>query len=87
MLCRRCRSGFTPGYPQPFGAQRKKKLPFGEIRARFGTRGRSHCNKLRFTLSPWGARGWSQFCFAKLLLAHAAWIAAEILFAARRQKD
>jgi hypothetical protein len=29
-------------------------------------------------ISPWGARGWSQFCFAKLLLAHAAWIAAEI---------
>jgi hypothetical protein len=30
--------------------------------------------------SPWGAKGWSQFCEAKLLLAHAAWIAAEILF-------
>ncbi|MDR1626140.1 MAG: hypothetical protein LBT33_06325, partial [Spirochaetia bacterium] len=27
------------------------------------------------------ARGWSQFCFAKLLLAHAAWIEAEILLA------
>jgi hypothetical protein len=44
-------------------------------------------NKLRPKVSPWGARGWSQFCFAKLLLAHATWIAAEILFAARRQKD
>ncbi|MDR1626023.1 MAG: hypothetical protein LBT33_05730 [Spirochaetia bacterium] len=28
--------------------------------------------------NPWGARGWSQFCFAKLLLAHASRIAAEI---------
>jgi hypothetical protein len=31
----------------------------------------------RWAVSPWGARGWSQFCFAKLLLAHAFWIAAE----------
>jgi hypothetical protein len=42
-------------------------------------------DKLRAKSSPWGARGWSQFCFAKLLLgdcgaipwAHAAGIAAE----------
>jgi hypothetical protein len=31
-----------------------------------------------FLLLPVGcARGWSQFYFVKLLLAHAAWIAAE----------
>jgi hypothetical protein len=28
--------------------------------------------------SPWGTRGWSRFCEAKSLLAHASWIAAEI---------
>jgi hypothetical protein len=35
---------------------------------------------------PWGARGWPQFCFAKLLLAHATWIEAEILFAQRAKR-
>jgi hypothetical protein len=38
-------------------------------------------NKLKSAISPWGTRDWSQFCFAKLLLAHAAWIEAEILLA------
>jgi hypothetical protein len=38
-------------------------------------------NKLSLKVSPWGARGWSQFCFAKLLLARGArGIVAKILF-------
>jgi hypothetical protein len=37
-------------------------------------------NTVRKKVSPWGARGWSQFYFVKLLLAHATWIEAEILF-------
>jgi DNA-3-methyladenine glycosylase I len=39
---------------------------------------RRDCSGIPQRGSPWGTRGWSQFCFAKLLLAHAAWIAAEI---------
>jgi hypothetical protein len=36
---------------------------------------------LRRTVCRPCARGWSQFYEAKLLLAHATWIEAEILFA------
>jgi hypothetical protein len=34
--------------------------------------------RVKRATGPWGARGWSEFCEAKFLLAHASWIEAEI---------